>query len=48
MVLRGAHENVEICQTEYSFPSKLIQKIFPYSEVIHGSTVKPPNSGHTK
>ena len=35
MVLRGMHGNIDICQTDYSIHSKL--RIFPYSEVIHGS-----------
>ena len=29
VVLRGIHGNVEMCQTEYSIPSKLIRKLFP-------------------
>ena len=36
MVLRGIHRKVDICQTGYITHSKL--RIFPYSEVIHGST----------
>ena len=37
LVQRGIQENVDICQTDYSIiPCKL--RIFPYSEVIHGST----------
>ena len=35
MVLRGIHGKVDICQTDYSIHSK--QRIFPYSNVIHGS-----------
>ena len=35
MALRGIHEKVDICQT-YSIHAKL--SIFPYSEVIYGST----------
>ena len=38
MVLGGIHGNVEMCRTEYNIPSKLIQKISPYSEVIIGNT----------
>ena len=29
-VLRGIHGNVEMCLTEYSILSKLIQKMFPW------------------
>ena len=36
VVLRGIHGKVDICQNDYSIHSKL--RIFPYSEVIHGST----------
>ena len=36
VVLRGIHGKVDICQTDYSIHSK--QRIFPYSNVIHGST----------
>ena len=37
MMLRGIHDKVDsISQTDYSIYSKLI--IFPYSEVIYGST----------
>ena len=36
VVLRGIHRKVDICQTDYSIHSK--QRIFPYSNVIHGST----------
>ena len=36
VVLRGKHGTVDICQTDYSIHSKL--RIFPYSEVLHGST----------
>ena len=34
----GIHRNVDICQTDYSIPSKL--ELSPYSEVIHGNTTK--------
>ena len=36
VVLRGIHGKVDICQTYYSIHSK--QRLFPYSNVIHGST----------
>ena len=37
VVLRGVHWKVDICQTDYySIHSKL--RIFPYSEVMHGSS----------
>ena len=36
MVLGGAHGKVDTCQTDYSIHSKQI--IFPYSNVMHGST----------
>ena len=36
VVLKGIHGKVDICQTDYSIHSK--QKIFPYSNAIHGST----------
>ena len=36
VVLIGIHGKVDICQTDYSIHSK--QRIFPYSNVIHGST----------
>ena len=36
VVLRGIHWKIGICQTDYNIHSKL--RIFPYSEVIHGST----------
>ena len=35
MVLKRIHGKVDISQTDYSIHSKLI---FPYSEIIHGST----------
>ena len=35
MVLRGIHEKVDICQTDYTVYSKL--RIFLYSEVIYRS-----------
>ena len=38
VVLRGIHWKIGICQTDYNIHSKL--RIFPYSEVIHGSTTK--------
>ena len=37
MVLRGIHGKVDICQTDYSIHSK--QRLFPYSNVIHGNTI---------
>ena len=37
VVLREIHRNVDICQNNHSIHSKL--RIFPYSEVIHGSTI---------
>ena len=37
VVLREIHGNVDICQNDHSIHSKL--SIFPYSEVIHGSTI---------
>ena len=36
VVLRGIHRKVDIYQTDYSIHSK--QRIFSYSNVIHGST----------
>ena len=36
MVLRGIQGKADICQIDYSIHSKL--RIFPYPEVIHGST----------
>ena len=35
VVLKGIQGKVGICQTDYSINSK--QRIFPYSNVIHGS-----------
>ena len=35
VVIGGIHGNVDICQTDYSIPSKF--EFSPYSEVIHGS-----------
>ena len=43
VVLRGIHRKVDICQTYYSIHSKL--RIFPCSEVIHGSTTFKPTKG---
>ena len=36
VVLREIHGSANICQTDYSIPSKL--EFSPYSEVIHGNT----------
>ena len=36
VILGGIRRKVDICQTDYSIHSK--QRIFPYSNVIHGST----------
>ena len=36
LVLRGMYGNIDVCQTDYSIPSKL--EFSPYSEIIHGST----------
>ena len=36
VVLRMIHRKVDICQTDNSIHSEL--RIFPYSDVIHGST----------
>ena len=46
VVLRGIHGKFETCQTDYSIHSKLI--IFPYSEVIHGSTTFKPTKGQQR
>ena len=40
-VLRGIHEKVDICQTDYSIHSKL--RIFCYSEVIPGRVLLFPS-----
>ena len=37
VVVRGIYGKVDIYQTVYSIHSKL--KLFPYSKVIHGSTI---------
>ena len=34
--LRGIYRKADICQTDYSIHSK--QRMFPHSNVIHGST----------
>ena len=36
VVLRVIHRKFDICQTDYNIHSKI--GIFPYSNVIHGST----------
>ena len=36
VVIGGIHGKVDICKNDYSIHAKL--RIFPYSEVIHGST----------
>ena len=44
VVLRGIHGKIDICQTDYSIHSK--QRIFAYSNVIHGSTTFKLTKGY--
>ena len=46
VVVRGIYGKVDIYQTVYSIHSKL--KIFPYSKVIHGSTIFKLTKGQQK
>ena len=46
MVLRRKDGKADICQLNYSIHSKL--RLFPYSEVIHGSTKFKPTKGYKK
>ena len=46
MVLRRIHGKVDIYQINYGIHSKL--RLFPYSEVIHGSTTFKLTKGYKK
>ena len=46
VVLKGIHGNIDICQTDYSIPSKL--DFSSNSEVLHGSTTFKLKNGQIK